>query len=86
MVCVCFDELFDVDGLRYLYELLDGFVFWLDDRKDMSAWKIHSEILRIAYLLCGVMQGSALWALPNWCHAVAWLLWIVEDITPIARR
>ena len=85
-MCICFDELFDVDGLADLDELLDGFVFWLDYRKDMAARKIHPKILRIAYLLCGVMQGSALWALSNWCHAVAWLLRIVEDIAPIARR
>ena len=84
-MCVGFDELFDVDGLADLDELLDGFILWLDYRKDMAARKIHSEILRIAYLLCGVMQGSALWALPNRCHAVAWLLRIVEDIAPIAR-
>ena len=86
VMCVGFDELFDVDGLADLDELLDGFILWLDDRKNMAARKIHSEILRIADLLCGVMQGSALWALPNWCHAVAWLLRIVEDIAPIARR
>ena len=85
-MCVGFDELFDVDGLADLDELLDGFVFGFDYRKYMTARKIHSKILRIAYLLCGVMQGSALWALPNRCHSIAWLLRIVEDITPIARR
>ena len=84
-MCICFDELFDVDGLADLDELLNGFILWFDYRKYMSAWKIHAEVLRIAYLLCGVMQGSALWALPNWCHAIAWLLRIVEDITPVAR-
>lgn len=86
VMCVGFDELFDVDGLADLDELLDGFVLGLDDWKYMAARKIHSKVLRIAYLLCGVMQGSALWALPNWCHAVAWLLRIVEDVAPIARR
>ena len=85
-MCVGFDELFDVDGLADLDELLDGFILWLDDWEDMAARKIHSKVLRIAYLLCGVMQGSALWALPNWCHAIAWLLRIVEYIAPIARR
>ena len=37
MVRVGFDELFDVDGLADLDELVDRFVFWIDDREDMAA-------------------------------------------------
>jgi hypothetical protein len=69
-----------------LDELLDGFVLWLDYWEDMAARKKHPEILRIAYLLCGVMQSSALWALPNWSYSIAWLLRVVKDIAPVARR
>jgi hypothetical protein len=32
-MCVCFDELFDVDGLGYLDELLNLLILGSDDRK-----------------------------------------------------
>ena len=37
VMCVCFDELFDVDSLADLDELVDGFVFGIDDWEDMAA-------------------------------------------------
>lgn len=39
VMCVGFDELFDVDGLAYLDELIDGFVLGGDDWEDMAARK-----------------------------------------------
>lgn len=77
MVRVGFDELFDVDGLAYLDELLNAFVFRCNHWEEMSA---------IAEAHGGMQQCAAIRALLHWCHAVAWLLRVVEDIAPVSRR
>ena len=74
---MCSNELWDVDGLGYLDELLDAFVLWDDYWKQISA---------IAEAHGGVEQCTAIRALLHRCHAIAWLLWVVEDIAPVARR
>ena len=37
MVRIGFDELFDIDGLGYLDELLDALILGSDDREEVSA-------------------------------------------------
>lgn len=76
-MCICSYELWDVDGLADLDELLDALILGSDDWEEISA---------IADAHGGMQQCSAVRAFLHRCHAVAWLLRIVEDIAPIARR
>ena len=71
------DELRDIDGLADLDELLNLLILGSDDWEEMAA---------IAKANGSVHQCAAVRALLHWCHAVAWLLGVVEDVAPIARR
>jgi hypothetical protein len=59
-----------------LDELLDGFVLWLDYWEDMAA---------IAKANSGVHKCAAIRAFFYRSDSFAWLLWIMEDIAPVAR-
>jgi hypothetical protein len=60
-----------------LDELLDGLVLWFDYWEGMSA---------IAKANGGVHKYAAIRAFFYRSYSFAWLLWIVEDIAPVARR
>lgn len=83
---LCFDEFFYINLAPDLDKLINAFIFGHDFREDIAAREYFTYWCGIADHLGCVMQGLAFRARLHWSHAFAWLLWIVEDALPIARR